>query len=166
MAASLPCSPCATSCSMPLQRICAMRPPACGAMSTDSAPSPIVSSGPGASGESAPTLAGATTSSAIGLQGADAPFGIVLQLGDLGRAQVGDAAGKQGVVVVEPPAPLELQDRMVRGPADHRFEDAAAIGERPIRVVRHRPAQQMGVAGGVGQVIAALVPVYPGGLEE
>src|SRR5690606_8930895 len=139
MAASLPCSPCAMSCSTPSQRICAMRPPACGAMSTDSGPSPIVSNGPGASGESAPAWAGAAAASAIGLQGADTALGIVLQLGDLGRAQVGDAAGEQRVVVVQPPAPLELEDGVVRGPAHHRLEDAAAPGERPVRVVCHRP---------------------------
>ena len=54
----------------------------------------------------------------------------------------------------------------MRGPAHHRREDRALVGERTVRVVADRVAQQMRVAGRVREVVPALVLVQPRRLEE
>src|SRR5690606_32182173 len=149
-------------CSTPSTRIWATRPPAAGATSIETAPWARVSSGPGGSSVSGPWNA---ASAAIRVQGADAAVGLVVQLADLDRAQVGHAAGQHGVVVVQPPLAAELHDRVVRGPADHRGEDHAAVGERTVRIVGRGIAQLVGVAGGVRQVVRAVVLVHPRAFE-
>src|SRR5690349_24613875 len=147
------CGP--TSQSTPACVICAMRPPASGATSTVNAPEPMRTSSPGGIGCRAPSIA--VASFAIGVHRADASVRVVMQLGYLHRTQVGDAAGEQRVVVVQPPAAAELDDRMVRGPADHRGEDASLVDERAVGMVAHGIAQAMRVGGRVGGGVAALV---------
>ena len=76
---------------------------------------------------------GVERSLAIGVDRFDRAVGPVLQLGDLDVAQVGLPPRQLRVVVEEVPLPLELDDRVVIGPAEHRLEDLAAHGERAVR---------------------------------
>ena len=55
---------------------------------------------------------------------------------------------------------------MVVGPALHGFEHNALVSERAIRVVADGVAQIVGISGGVGEVVLAVVFVHPGRFEE
>ena len=54
-----------------------------------------------------------------------------------------------------------LQDGVVRGPAEHGLEDAALVGVRSVRIVGHGVDDVMGRAGGIGEVVFAVVLVQP-----
>ncbi len=55
---------------------------------------------------------------------------------------------------------------MVGRPSDDGGEDDALIGEGAVGVVTDGIAEVVGVAGAVGEVVFAVVLVYPGGFEE
>ena len=69
-------------------------------------------------------------------------------------------------MVEEVPFALEFHDAVVRGPAEDRGEDHALVGERAVRVVADGVAELVRVAGGVAEVVLAVVLVHPAGLEE
>ena len=60
-------------------------------------------------------------------------------------------------MVEEPPLAAELHDGVVRGPAVDRGQDDALVGERAVRVVTDGVANLVRVAGGVAEVVLALV---------
>src|SRR5690606_23321574 len=64
------------------------------------------------------------------------------------------------------PLPAELADRVVRGPADDRSHDLAAIGERPVGAGPGRVAEEVRITRGVGEIVEAAVFVHPRGFEE
>src|SRR5687768_11295794 len=98
-----------------------MRPPASAATSTCSGPDTSRVSVPGANGCNAASIGAALVRSfAIGMHGGDAPLRVVAQLRDFDRAKMGNAAGQDRVVVVQPPAATELDDRVMRGPSHDR----------------------------------------------
>jgi len=70
------------------------------------------------------------------------------------------------VVMEQPPTALEFDDGVMRGPAEHRLQDAATVGEGSIRAVANGIAQIMGIAGRVTKVVLPVVLVHPRGLEE
>src|SRR5580698_2815113 len=136
--------------------ICAMRPPACGAMATASASLPMWINSPGGSGCCATSSVALL---AIRVQREDAAILVVAQFGDLHRAQMSDTIGKQRIVVVQPPLAIERHDGMVRGPAHHRCEDDASPCVWAIHVVGGRVAEPVSVAGGIRQVVLAAILV-------
>ena len=69
-------------------------------------------------------------------------------------------------MVEKVPAAAVLDDRVVRGPAEDRRQDDALVGKRPVRVVADGVADPVGVAGGIAEVVFAVVLVHPAGLEE
>ena len=64
-------------------------------------------------------------------------------------------------MVEQIPLAIEFADAVMRGPADHRRENDSLIRERPVRIVARRLAEQMGVAGRIGEIIFAVVFVHP-----
>ena len=69
-------------------------------------------------------------------------------------------------MVEEIPFAFILDDAVVGGPAYDGGEDYALIDEGAVGVVADGVAEQMGVAGGVGEVIFTVVFMHPGGFEE
>ena len=101
----------------------------------------------------------------LGTHRTDAAIGLVEELLHLHAAAVAEAAGKCGIVIIEEPAALEFDDRMMRRPTDYRAEDLALEGERPRRTGGSRIDEQVSVARGVGEVVDTLEFVNPGALE-
>lgn len=73
---------------------------------------------------------------------------------------------RYAVVVEQIPFPFIFYDGVVCGPSHYGCEDDPLIGEWAIGVVAHGIANQVGVTGGVGEVIFSIVTMHPGGLEE
>lgn len=86
---------------------------------------------------------------------------VVVQLRIFDAAQMVDAAGERGVVVEQIPFALELDDRMVRRPADDRRQDDALVRERPVRVVADGVDQLVRRARRVRQIVLAAKLVHP-----
>ena len=64
-------------------------------------------------------------------------------------------------MIAKIPLPLELYDAVMGCPAYDRIEDDALIGERSIGVVADGIAEEVAVAGGVGEVVLAIVLMHP-----
>ncbi|TLD22168.1 hypothetical protein PspLS_08025 [Pyricularia sp. CBS 133598] len=91
---------------------------------------------------------------------------VIKDLADLDRPQMVNPSTELAVVVEQIPLALELDDGVVRRPAQDWLEDPPAIGKRTVGRVADGVAQVVGVAGRVGKVVLAVVLVHPGGLEE
>lgn len=70
------------------------------------------------------------------------------------------------VVVKEVSSAVELNNRVVSRPAQNRLEDAAAVGEGTHWALAGAVAEEVRVAGGIGEVVGISLLVQPGGLEE
>ena len=69
-------------------------------------------------------------------------------------------------MIAEIPLSLELDDRVVSSPAYDGIEDDTLIAERAVGVVADGIAQEVTVAGRVGEVVFAVVLVHPRSLKE
>ena len=69
-------------------------------------------------------------------------------------------------MVEQIPFSFILYNGMVRGPTHYRSEDDTLIGERSVRIVADGVTQAVRIAGGVGEIIFAVVFVHPTGFEE
>lgn len=67
-------------------------------------------------------------------------------------------------MVEEVPLALVFNDRVVGGPAEDGIEDLAPVGVRAERAIRDTVREEMGVSGRVGEVVLAVVLVYPSSL--
>ena len=69
-------------------------------------------------------------------------------------------------MVEQIPLAFEFADGVVRGPADYRREDDALIGVGTVKGVARGVAQEVRVAGRVGEIVFTVVLVQPRGFEE
>lgn len=90
---------------------------------------------------------------------------IVYDLPDLDAAQV-VLARNTGVVVEQVPLALELRNRVVCSPTLDRLQNAVLVCERTKRRIANGVCKVVGVAGGVREVVLALVLVHPGCFKE
>ena len=67
-------------------------------------------------------------------------------------------------MVEEVPLALVFNYRMVGGPAEYWIEDLASVRVGAERAVRDTVREEMGVSGRVGEVVLAVVLVYPSSL--
>ena len=68
-------------------------------------------------------------------------------------------------MVEEVPLFFELNDGVVGGPAEDGSEDATWVGEGAVRRVSHSIDDFVGVSGGVGEIVFAVIFVHPGAFE-
>ena len=66
----------------------------------------------------------------------------------------------------EIPFTLVFDDAVVCGPANDGSKDHALEGEGAVGIIANGVAQQMAVAGGIGEIVLAIVFVDPRSLEE
>lgn len=99
-------------------------------------------------------------------KGQNLPLIIIKYLPDLHIPQVVDALAQLAVVMEEPPAALELDDGMVRGPAQHGLQDPPCVREGAEGRVPDGVDEVVRVAGRVAEVVLSRALVHPGGLEE
>ena len=62
--------------------------------------------------------------------------------------------------------PLKLTDGMVGGPPNNRGQNDSLVGKWTIGIITCGITQQMGIAGGIGEIIFALVLMHPGSFKE
>jgi len=98
------------------------------------------------------------------------PYGLIKEVWveflHLEAAQVCDAVAGHAVVVEQPPAALVLHDAVVRGPSYDGLQQLALEAEGSVGVVADGEAEQVTVAGGIGEEVLLADLVHPGGLEE
>ena len=64
-------------------------------------------------------------------------------------------------MVEEVPLFFELNDGVVGGPTEYRSEDATLVGEGAVRRVSRTIDDFVGVSGGVGEIVFAVIFVHP-----
>lgn len=114
-------------------------------------------------------VSGTLASWCIGLLSFDSDYfaiGVIFQFADFQTAEPCLSIGRHTVVVEQIPFSFILYNGMVRGPTHYRSEDDTLIGERSVRIVADGVTQAVRIAGGVGEIIFAVVFVHPTGFEE
>ena len=84
-----------------------------------------------------------------------------MQLSELDAAPVVDPARQLAVVVKQVPLSMVLDDGMMRCPAEHRLQNAPAVGEGAIRAVGNRVHDVMRGSCRVGQIVLSAEFMHP-----
>lgn len=77
-----------------------------------------------------------------------------------------DALAQLAIVMEQPPAVLELDNGMMRGPAEHGLQDPPGVREGAEGRVPDSVDEVVRVAGRVAEVVPPRALVHPRGLEE